>query len=102
MMSANVVVPQTDTIQPKPALDTRSSNDPATEFHASVKLGEFLINEDGVHQLELQIGAHEVYGGKYQLLAKYENRKDSQYVELPYILAVHNVTLFAAAFNHIR
>ena len=65
--------------------------------YTSIKLGEFLLNEDAVHQLDFQIGAHEIYSGEYQLIAKFENRKDSKYVELPYTLTVHSDTLLPAA-----
>ena len=87
-----MVVPDTDLIQINPPL-TREEAITHQRNRTSIKLGEFLLNADGVHELELQIGAHEIYQGKYRLLAKYEDRNDSEYVELPYTLTVQNSAL---------
>jgi len=90
------VVPGTDLIYMSPRLTCKETTT-LQRNHTSIKLGEFLISEDGLHQFDLQIGAHDLYSGKYQLLAKYENRKDADYIELPCTLTVHGDTSLPAA-----
>ena len=91
----NVVVPKTDIIRLKP---------PATIEEAvrrqrnitSIKLGEFSFDTDGEHLLDLHINARDIYTGQYHLLARFENRKEAEYVELPYVMTVHGDTLLPA------
>ncbi len=91
----SVVVPETDIIQLNPPA-TIEETIRRQRNTTSIKLGEFSVSADGEHLLNIHLNARAVSTGQYQLLARFEGRKDAEYVELPYVMTVHGDALLPA------
>ncbi len=91
----SVVVPETDIIQLNPPATIEETIRRQRNI-TSIKIGEFSVNADGEHLLNIHLNARAISTGQYHLLARFESRKDAEYVELPYVMTVHGDALLPA------
>ena len=99
-MQDYVIPEQTEWIQSAPPSKEEASE--IQRSYASIKLGNFTLQGEGVHQLTFTIDAEELFQGSYRLLAKVQNRFDAEYVALPYELIINDRRTFAVpVIDHV-